>query len=136
MNTLTKVPILGRHPLSAAIIRQEKTLENLHFKRLYLVVRQENPWKATMVMDLTSNLSAKNQDTSEDFEAYLQFKETLSEVILINKNVFAHLQSRWVSELGVQPDRLRIIYAKDQDYMDYNVRISLLEKEKIMIQIK
>jgi hypothetical protein len=44
MNSLKTIPILGKHALGHAIIHKEKSLENLHFKRLYLVVRQEMPW--------------------------------------------------------------------------------------------
>jgi hypothetical protein len=136
MNTLKTVPILGRHPLRCATIDRQKTLENLHLKRLYLLVRQEFPWKATLVMDLTINLGARSEDTSQDFRSYLEFKETLSQLLLINKNLFNQLYARFISELGSQPDRLRIIYGKDQDFMEYNIKVSLFEKEKIMIQVK
>jgi hypothetical protein len=136
MNSLKTIPILGKHALGHAIIHKEKSLENLHFKRLYLVVRQEMPWKATLVMDLTINITTKSQDTTEDFGSYLQSKEALSQIILTNKNLFTHLYPRWISELGSQPDRLRVIYNKDKDYMEYNVKLSLFEKDKIMIQVK
>lgn len=135
-NSLKTIPILGKHALGHAIIHEQRPLENLLFKRLYLVVRQETPWKATLVMDLTINIKTKSEDTTNDFGSYLESKETLSQIVLTNKSLFTHLQARWISELGGQPDRLRVIYGKDKDYMDYNIKLTLFDRDKIMIQVK
>lgn len=136
MDPLKTIPILGKNPLGHAKIFPQKTLTKLHFKRLYLSIRQSSPWKATLVMDLTTNPNAKDPETLDDFSAYLAAKEKLSELLITSKNAFGHLQARWISELGHQPDRLRIIYGKDQDFMEYNIKLTLLEREKVMIHVR
>ncbi|SKC20640.1 hypothetical protein SAMN05660293_05689 [Dyadobacter psychrophilus] len=136
MSTLKTVPLLGRHAFEYVKVGQADILKNLSFKRFYLMVRQDFPWKATIVLDLTNNISAKNPDAFAEYTYYLGTMKALSEISITDKNAFSHLNAKWLSELGRQPDRLRIIYDKDQDFIEYSVQVSLMEKEKIIIQIK
>jgi len=135
MKTPKTIPIIGKNTLTYAKMQQQKILENLSFKRLYLTVRQDFPWKATLVVDLTSNLKTPDQQVSTDYTYYLGAMGKLTEILISNKKVFSQLYSKWLSELGHQPDRLRIIYGKDQDFMEYNIKLSLMEKERVLIQI-
>ncbi|NIJ54667.1 hypothetical protein [Dyadobacter arcticus] len=136
MNTLKTVPLLGKHAFEYVKLGQQEILKNLSFKRFYLMVRQDFPWIATIIIDLANNASTKNPDALAEYTYYLQSMKALSEISITDKSAFTLLNAKWLSELGRQPDRLRIIYDKDQDFIEYPIRISLLEKEKIVIQIK
>ncbi|MGG7664324.1 hypothetical protein [Dyadobacter sp. BHUBP1] len=136
MNTLAIVPILGKTPLGHAKIDSQKPLTSLLFKRLYLSIRQQSPWKGTLVMDLTNNPNSKDSKTQDDFRTYLAAKESLSEMQITHKQAFAQLYARWLSELGRQPDRLRIIYDKDEGFIEYPVKLVMQGKEKVVIQVQ
>lgn len=136
MSTLTTVPILGKTPLGHAKIHPQKTLTSLLFKRLYLSIRQQSPWKGTLVMDLTINPNAKNPTTLDDFSAFLAAKESLSEMLISHKKAFTQLYARWLSELGRQPDRLRIIYNKEDGFIEYDVKVTMQGKEMMLIQVQ
>lgn len=136
MNTLKTVPLLGKHAFEYVKLGQQDVLKNLSFKRFYLLVRQDSPWKATVIIDLANNANTKNPDALAEYTCYLQSMQALSEISISNKGAFTFLNAKLLSELGRQPDRLRVIYDKDQDFIEYPIKISLLEKEKIVIQTK
>lgn len=136
MSTLKTVPLLGKHAVEYVKVGQQPSLENLSLKRVYLSIRQEFPWKSTIVVDLTNNTKASNPNALEEYTYYLETKEALSEMSIVDKSAFTNLYAKWLSELGQQPDRLRIIYDKDQGFMEYRIKMSLVDKTRIVIQIK
>lgn len=136
MNKSKTVPLLGKQAFEYVKVGQQQTLKNLSFKRVYLMIRQDLPWKATIVIDLTNNAKAKNPDAFAEYTYYLETMKALSEISIADKGAYAFLNAKWLSELGRQPDRLRVIYDKDQDFIEYPIKVSLTDKEKIVIQTK
>ena len=135
MKILDIVPILGKSPIGHAKIRSQQTLSNLLFKRLYLSIRQHAPWKGTLVLDVSNNSNSKDPKTLDDFNAYLVAREALSEISIVHKRAFVQLYARWLSELGRQPDRLRVIYDKEIGFIEYDVKVEM-QKEKIVIRVQ
>ncbi|OJV17204.1 MAG: hypothetical protein BGO21_07430 [Dyadobacter sp. 50-39] len=135
MKTLDIIPILGKSPIGYAKIHAQQTLSNLIFKRLYLSIREHSPWKGTLVLDVTNNSRSTDPKTLRDFNTYLEFREALSEISIAHKRAFVQLYARWLSELGRQPDRLRVIYDKEIGFVEYDVKVQM-QKEKILIQVQ
>lgn len=135
MKTLDIIPILGKSPIGHAKIHSQQTLRNLVCKRLYLSIRQQSPWKGTLVLDVTNNSRSSDPQTLKDFNAYVESIDALYEISIGHKRAFVQLYARWLSELGRQPDRLRVIYDKETGFVEYDVKVEM-QKEKIVIQVQ
>ncbi|MEO6285470.1 MAG: hypothetical protein ABIN80_09940 [Dyadobacter sp.] len=134
MNVLDIIPILGKSSLGHAKIHPQQTLSNLLFRRLYLSIRQHTPWKGTLVLDISNNHNSKDPNIKSDFHSFLLSMGALTEIVINHKRAFVQLYARWLSELGRQPDRLRVIYDKEIGFIEYDIRVEM-QKESIVIQI-
>jgi hypothetical protein len=135
---MEKLTLLSRNhkkiPIEAFDI-QVRLLENLFLGEFYIEVYQKNPWTASLVMDLTVNVSAMFENTRNDLGSYILYKSNLLRVSLKNDAVFNTFAEVYFDATRGEPDKLKIIYNSRGDSVTYDAKVTLLPDSEIRISI-
>jgi hypothetical protein len=114
---------------------QVRLLVNLFLGEFYMEVHRENPWTATLVMDLTANISSMNENTRNDLGSYILYKSNLIRVRFQDAEVFSVFADVYFDATRGEPDKLKILYNSRRDSVTYDVKVTLLPESEIRIDM-